>query len=43
MKKGRKGEASLFTETQNGQMQLTEEAMTVCKFCGIDSKDLYPK
>ena len=36
----RTGESSLFNE-QTGK--LTDEATTVCRFSGIDPKDLYPR
>ena len=40
MKKAKRGEAYLFN-SETGQ--LTEEALSVCKFCGVDSRELYPR
>ena len=40
MKKAKRGEAYLFN---NETGQLTEEALSVCKFCGVDSRELYPR
>ncbi len=34
----RTGESSLFTEMTG---KVTDEALLVCKFCGVDPKDLY--
>ena len=39
-KNKRGGEASLFNE-QTGR--LTEQSIQVCKFCGINENNLYPK
>ena len=38
VKNSKRGEAYLFNEATG---QLTDEAVSVCKFCGIDFKELY--
>lgn len=35
----RTGEAVLFNE----QGKLTDETLQICKVCGVDPKDLYPR
>ena len=37
VKKSKRGEAYLFNEATG---QLTDEAVSVCKICGLDNKEL---
>ena len=40
VKKSKRGEAYLFNEATG---QLTDEAVSVCKICGLDNKELYKR